>query len=122
MYDLDLTQDKLKELQLEVCRKYGATPVPVVIDDKVGISRNVRDGILPINGLRVRPEGGTCGWYIWAGENMSDEPDFFEPLHASHLQEWCEPAVPFLLLPPGWRFLIAGDFTDAWFDPDLDLS
>ena len=107
--------------QEAVCIKYGAAVVPVDPGEKVGIARNVRTGIKPINGMRVLPENGTSGWYIWAGPELSTAPDFFEPLHIAHLEDWCEPAMQFLALPPGWRFLVAGDHVDVWFDPDLDL-
>jgi hypothetical protein len=91
--------------QMEVCAKYRASYVESPAHLKLGIARNVQDGLLPINGLRLRPEPGTTGWFIWAGEEMSQEPDFFVPLHVSHLDEWCPEAVRFLGLPPGWRFL-----------------
>jgi hypothetical protein len=47
---------------------------------KLGIALNVRDGVLPINGLRHPQNADTNGWYIWAGETFSTEADFFEPL------------------------------------------
>lgn len=112
-------KDHCETDQLELCRRYGVSPVAIAPGDKLGIALNVRSGLLPINGVRTRPEGGTCGWYIWAGERMSQAQDFFQPLHVEHLVEWCEPAMRFLLLPPGWRFLIAGDHVDAWFDPEV---
>ena len=65
------------------------------------------------------PEAGTCGWYIWAGEELSDTPDFFKPLHAAHIREWCPQVEPYLGLAPGWRFLITGNYEDVWFDPSL---
>jgi hypothetical protein len=85
----------------------------------VGISLNVKNGLQPINGLRHPPEGDTTGWYIWAGEDFSDDPDFFVPLHVKHLNEWCPEIVKYLGLPPGWRFLIANDYEDVWEDPSL---
>lgn len=36
----------------------------------------MKDGIFPINGLRMPIENGTTGWYIWAGEEMGTEEDF----------------------------------------------
>ncbi|MCA9608752.1 MAG: hypothetical protein KC619_24280 [Myxococcales bacterium] len=100
----------------------GCIAQPVVAHEVVGIARNVREGLLPINGLRIRPGGQTCGWYIWAGEEMSQADDFFVPLHVAHLDEWCPEVLPYLELPPGWRFLIAPGYEDVWFDPDLDLD
>jgi hypothetical protein len=65
------------------------------------------------------PQGDTNGWYIWAGEELRRDPDFFEPLHVSHLAEWCPAVTRFLALAPGWRFLIAPDHEDIWFDASL---
>ena len=105
--------------QRDLCHRYGADFVPSPPNLKVGIARNVRDGILPINGLRHPAAGDTTGWYIWAGDELSDDPDFFLPLHVEHLVEWCPDALRFLGLPPGWRFLVAGEYEDVWEDPSL---
>lgn len=105
--------------QDRICREYGAELTPSPPDMKVGIARNVLERLLPINGLRHPPVGDTTGWYIWAGEELSSDDDFFVPLHVSHLEEWCPEAIPFLGLPPGWRFLAAPGYEDVWFDPDL---
>ncbi len=72
-----------------------------------------------MNGLRHQPEQGTTGWFIWAGEDLSDDPDFFVPLHAKHLAEWCPEVLVYLALPPGWRFLLAPDHEDVWQDNTL---
>lgn len=109
----------LFEKQAEMCRRNGANFHPVADDLKVGVSRNVLTGEMPINGLRHRPEGDTSGWYIYAGENPSSNDDFFEPLHVSHVGDWCPLALPYLGLPPGWRFLVTPDYEDIWFDPAL---
>jgi hypothetical protein len=107
------------EQQSAVCARYGVEAVPAPDHLKMGISLNVRAGLLPVNGLRCRPEGDTTGWYIWAGEEWSDDPEFFVPLHVAHLEEWCPLAIPFLQLPPGWRFLVAPGYEDVWQDPQL---
>jgi hypothetical protein len=94
--------------------------VPSPGGSKVGISRNVRSGLLPINGLRHPPVGDTTGWYIWSGEgNPPSDPDFFVPLHVEHLMEWCPLVIPYLGLPPGWRFLLTGEHEDVWNDASL---
>ncbi|MBK8236824.1 MAG: hypothetical protein IPK74_14835 [Deltaproteobacteria bacterium] len=111
--------NELDEQQRSVCERYSAAFEPVQSHLKVGIARNVREGVLPINGLRHPPKGDTTGWYIWAGEVMGDASDFFLPLHVEHLHEWCPEAVRFLGLPPGWRFLIGDDYEDVWQDPSL---
>jgi hypothetical protein len=105
--------------QERVCREQGVACAPPPPHTKVGIARNVLDGISPINGLRHPPKADTNGWYIWAGEILSTEDDFFVPLHVSHLEDWCPEAVRFLGLPPGWRFLAADGHEDVWFDPDV---
>lgn len=107
-----------RQQQESICKKYGAGIETCPADLKVGISRNIRDGILPINGVRIKPEGDLSGWFIWAGE-WSDDPEFFVPLHVAHLNDWCPSAIPYLLLPPGWRFQVAPNHEDVWFDPNV---
>jgi hypothetical protein len=109
----------LNDKQKNVCSRFGASFVSCDPNLKVGVSRNVKDGVRPLNGLRVNPEGDTCGWYIWAGEKMSEEPDFFVPLHAAHLEDWAPLVLPYLGLPPGWRFLITEAYEDVWEDAQL---
>ncbi|QDQ84986.1 immunity protein Imm33 domain-containing protein [Paraburkholderia megapolitana] len=108
-----------KDKQQETCSRFGASYVTCDLSLKVGISRNIKDGVWPLNGLRIGPESDTCGWYIWAGEKFSGESDFFVPLHASHLQEWVSLVLPYLGLPPGWGFLITEQYEDVWEDPQL---
>jgi hypothetical protein len=105
--------------QIEICAKYGTELVASPPHLKVGIARKVKDGLLPLNGLRLRPQEGTTGWFIWAGEVFSQDPNFFLPLHVCHLQDWCPQIIRFLGLPPGWRFLAAGDYEDVWEDRSL---
>ena len=103
----------------DLCRRLGAEYCPAPDNQKIGIAENVRMGLLPINGLRHPPTEDTTGWYIWAGDQMSDSPDFFAPLHVRHLDEWSPKVRKYLGLPPGWRFLVADDFEDVWFDASL---
>ena len=105
--------------QKRMCKKYGAKYAPSLPDHKVGMTANVREGVEPINGLRHPPEGDTTGWYIWAGEELSDSPELFKPLHVTHLSNWCPKVKKYLGLAPGWRFLIAGDHEDVWYDETL---
>jgi hypothetical protein len=109
----------VEELQKELCKKYEAEFLSSPNNLKVGIATNVREGVVPINGLRHPPEGETTGWYIYAGEELSDDPDLFKPLHVEHLDDWCPQIKKYLGLAPGWRFLIAGDYEDVWFDESL---
>lgn len=111
-----------EEQQQRVCARYGVEFTPPSSQLKVGIARNVREGILPLNGLRHPPVGDTSGWYIWAGEEPSADPDFFVPLHIEHLPEWCPLVIPYLGLPPGWRFLVTDDYEDVWEDSSLLMT
>ena len=86
---------------------------------KAGVARNVGSGVLPINGLRHPPEGDTTGWYIWAGEELSQDPDYFEPLHLFHLLDRCPEVLKYVGLQPGWRFLVTPGHEDVWFDDSL---
>ena len=70
----------------------------------------------------AQPKGEMTGWFLWAGEEMPKEPDAFDPLHVKHLPAWCPAVLPFLELPPGWRFLVAPEQEDLWFDEEVDTS
>lgn len=111
--------ETMQEQQQKVCKRFAAEFCESPAGLKVGIAENVKAGIQPINGLRLRAEGDTTGWYIWAGEEFSEDPEFFLPLHVDHLVEWCPDAIKFLGLPPGWRFLIADNYEDVWEDTAL---
>jgi hypothetical protein len=107
--------------QLRVCRRYRVRPSSPLPDEVVGIARNARGGTWPINAARHAPAGDTCGWFIWAGSDKDflETPDFFEPIHVVHLPEWSPLVVPYLCLPPGWRFTLAPGFEDVWYDEDV---
>ena len=102
-----------------VCEKYNAPFVASIPSLKVGIARNIKDLPEVINGLRHPLEGDTTGWYIWGGEEFSNEPNFFMPMHVEHLKDFCPEVIKFLGLAPGWRFLIANDYEDVWEDKSL---
>lgn len=104
--------------QKEICIKYGAIPYPPKSEDKLGIATDTI-GTLPINGLRHNPENGNCGWYIWCGGELSEDPEFFKPVHISHVPKYLPEIERFLALPPGYRFLIAGAHEDVWYDPSI---
>lgn len=93
--------------------------MPPAAGSKVGIARAVGSGLQPLNGLRHPEQNGTCGWYLWAGEELSEASDFFEPVHIEHVGERCPEVLPYLGLAPGWRFLIANGHEDVWYDPSL---
>lgn len=114
-----MSPKSIESIQREVCKRFAAEFLPSSDGEKLGIAEGVRQGLLPINGLRHRPSGDTSGWYVWAGEELSDAPDFFVPLHIEHLDEWRPQVKKYLGLAPGWRFLIAEDHEDVWFDSAL---
>lgn len=105
--------------QRALCKRWGAPYLEAGDTLKVGIFKNVGRGTYPINGLRHSPAGDTSGWYIWCGEEIGEEDDFFLPLHIAHLDEVCPGIKKYLGLAPGWRFLIAPDYEDVWFDSSL---
>ena len=102
--------------QIDLCHRFGAIYQPLDFGMMLGVADNYISDLLPYNGLRHRPEGGSCGWFLWAGEELREEDDFFRPMHVFHLVEKGAPGLKYLGLPPGWRFLVAGDSEDVWFD------
>ena len=103
---------------MEIFKRYDVLPFPPKLSEKLGLAIETI-GKMPINGLRYNPENGTCGWYIWCGEELLDDDDFFKPLHVSHISEYLPEVEQYLSLPPGYRFLIAGEYEDVWHDPQL---
>ncbi len=93
-------------------------PEPPAPGTKVGIAL-IDPREWPLNGLRHPPAGDTNGWYLWPGTELSKDDDFFDPLHVEHLESRMSEVVPYLALPPGWRFLIAPGHEDVWFDETL---
>ena len=103
--------------QQDMCERYGTAPDAAHGDAMVGVGPMNGQ---PINGLRHRPDGGTSGWFIWAGEEIDQaDPSFFQPLHLGHLGSMYPGVVPYLALPAGWRWQLAPDHEDVWFDRGL---
>lgn len=106
--------------QRALCDRYGSEFWLTADDDKVGATQTVRGDAQPVHGLRHRPEPGTTGWFLWAGDaDVPQEDDAFAPLHVHHLEEWRPEVVPYLGLGPGWRFIVAPGYEDVWFDESL---
>jgi hypothetical protein len=104
--------------QQRVCQRFGVDFRPPLLLSNVGIALHTL-GQQPVNGLRHPEEEGTCGWYIWCGEEMSDDQGFFHPVCLEHLSQYCPEIIPYLGLPPGWRVLLAPGYEDVWFDEVL---
>ena len=94
--------------------EFMATPFSLLI----GISRTFSRTTFPVNGLRHHQNGTASDWFIWSGEYSADG-DFFAPLHAAHLLDRCPEIIRYLGLAPGWRFLLAPQQEDVWFDEQL---
>jgi hypothetical protein len=108
---------KREKLQQDVCAEFDAafSPAPTNVNSGFALGTEARK---PIHGLRHRLTADTTGWYIWCGE-FSEASDFFKPIHTAHLDELLPDVVPFLGLPPGYRFMLNHDLRDVWFDPSL---
>ena len=104
--------------QKAVCDQHGAEFLPPAAGSRVGIAIETL-GLQPLNGMRVDPEEGMCGWYLWAGGEPSEADDFYKPLCVEHLADYCPAAISFLAMPPGWRFLTDGNYVEVWHDPAL---
>ena len=106
--------------QREVCARVGATPEPPAPGSRLGLAGVGGPRRWPLNGLRHPAERGTNGWYLWPGQGEpAQDPGFFAALHVEHLYDHWPEAVPYLALPPGWRFLVAPGHADVWFDEAL---
>ena len=109
----------LIQSQRTVCDRWGVDYYPTDPGDMLGVSRDVKSGAASINGLRHPSQDGVSGWYIWSGKELCADDDFFVPIHAGHLEEICPEIQKYLGLAPGWRFLVAADYEDVWFDEAL---
>lgn len=116
--DMREVSTRMIEEQKAVCQTYKAEYLPSDGEDRSGFALST-NGMVPINGLRHPPQNGTTGWYIWCGENYSEAVDFFVPVHTSHICEENPEIGRLLGLAPGYRFLLAGDYLDVWYDESL---
>ena len=109
----------MSNIQRVYCEEKGVVCKLVDSQHIMGIADNMKGGVYPIHGLRHPSKSNTCGWYIWAGEELSQQPDFFKPHHVQHLIAQYPEIEKFLGLPPGWRFLYTPDDEDVWYDESL---
>ena len=110
---------RVQNEQRAVCERFSTTFEPADLGLNIGLANDFSSGLLPFNGLRYLATDTTSGWYLWAGEQRSEADDFFKPVHGYHLLEQNVAVLKYLGLPPGWRFLVAGDYEDVWFDGKL---
>lgn len=110
-----------KSEQQAICQKYGSEFISCSKKALSGISANITSGKMPLNGLRHPMTESSTGWYIWAGDEMSQESDFFQPQHINHIISVVPEIEKYLCLAPGWRFLIdpTQDYVDVWYDESL---
>jgi hypothetical protein len=115
---LRISEPQIQAEQKVACKQYAAEFVPAPGDVKCGFALSTK-GLVPINGLRHPPTENATGWYIWCGEQLSSDSDFFAPLCTSHVYEDLPEIARLLALPPGYRFLQAGEHLDIWYDGSL---
>jgi hypothetical protein len=108
----------IESMQRELCLKHGAQYTETEENEVFGFALSTK-GLLPVNGLRHPLQDNTSGWYLWCGEEFSEDPKFFAPLCAKHLYADYPEVAQFLGLPPGYRFLVASSQIDVWYDPKL---
>lgn len=105
--------------QKATCERFSVEFMSSPLDSIAGVSKDYRQNVVPVNGMRCLPGEGENGWYIWMGEDLRQDDDFFQPVHVSHILAARPEIAKFLGLPPGWRFLLAGEYEDVWFDASL---
>lgn len=98
---------KIKREQT-ICEWVGVKPCTPNPGTKIGIALSTI-GKSPIHGLRHPETEETNGWYIWCGDELSQEDDFFSPLHIEHVSDYLPEGLEYLELPPGYRFCIDGN-------------
>lgn len=118
----------LEERQSDLCDEQGVPWTQPGATAVVTVARGLASGAWPISGLRRAVDGTDSGWRLWIGEGGPDtnpdpdldpDPDRFEVVGYASLYDRCPEAVPYLGLPPGWRFLAEPDHAHVWNDPEL---
>ena len=84
---------QMVENEIEICRRFRSsvqTPGP---EQKVGIALSTLS-LKPLNALRHQPYGETFGRYIRGGEDLSQDPEFFQLVQVSDLPRYCLQLLP----------------------------
>jgi hypothetical protein len=91
--------------QRSICERVGSAIVSVDPTMKVGVALATINK-LPLNALRHAPAGETAGWYIWGGEALADDEDFFNRCMP---RIWRSSTSAFAIpcTGAGWRVLLA---------------
>jgi hypothetical protein len=105
--------------QAAICARAQTEPSFLSPEARIGIGRDFDPTQIPINGHRHPVHGNMCGWYIWSGEELSQDADYFEVICYKHLVNENWDWVIYLALPAGWRFLSAPGYEDIWYDAEL---
>ena len=110
-----ITAPDIIEVQKMVCAKYCAPFHACADDERVGVAVTTLK-CEPIYGVRRTNEDGSACWYIWGGPR-STATDFYQPLCAGHISDLIPMVLPYLALPPGYKFIIdRNGFEDVWFE------
>ncbi|MCF8255580.1 MAG: hypothetical protein K9H61_13495 [Bacteroidia bacterium] len=105
------------EKQKEICSKFNSKWNPINKKLNVWVSLNLNQN--PLNGIRLKTEDGTSGWYIWAGD-YSKNKDFFQAILAEHLLQIRPEIINYFGLDTGFRFLLGKDnYEEVWLDETL---
>ena len=103
------------DTRIAVCKKHGAIPFHPGTEQVLMVAMDTLSH-LPLNGVRIYPESGCCGWYVWGGPETAVDSGEFSRMHISYVPKYLPEIDRFLALPPGFRFLKAGAHTDVTYD------
>jgi len=108
----------IEQEQKMICEKLGVPWHPIEPRSLIAFNESLFSSVAPINGLRHPKQVVIDGWYLWSGEEISEDEDYFKPIHVEHLIERKGIVLKYLALPPGWRFQIdENGYEDIWYDP-----
>lgn len=109
-------ENELNQLQKQLCEKYNSPCFFCSESEIIGVAiESIKSQ--PIYGVRQRRENNTCGWYLWGGDYSEDE-NFFQPVHFSHVYEIVpEYVFKYLALAPGFKFITDSvGYEDVWYE------